>query len=689
MIAKQNLEEFFKCLFLLMKLSPRKYLGDQTYKLNLVSTSKWLAIVSAIAIMYYGAAKLGMAVALPIPPGNITAVWFPSAIAWIAILGRGYNISPGIWMADFLAAIPSFLDGIHDPRQSLVICSVCSLGGLLEACLGARSIRRFIPMAAPFASAKSVLTFVLIVAICTGLNATMAVTILCLTGFAEWTNYGFLWLTLWTGNAISLLVFFPLLVVWQRVPRIRWQPRKCMEALLLLNLLFGTGKLAFLGNFPVQYMMLPWLWWAAFRFGQHGATLTIVLVSSLALWGTVNGTSSFLRQSLNESLILLQTFMGVVSVSTMLFSAILVERQQAEIGLKVANETLERRVEERTIALTKTNEILQVEIAEREQAELALRNSEVNNTKLITSLQQQTRALERTLQDLKNAQAQLIQTEKMSSLGQMVAGIAHEINNPVSFIYGNIVYATEHSQALLKLIELYRQEYIDTTPRIQQLTEEIELDFVREDLPKVLSSMKIGAERIREIVLTLRNFSRLDEADMKAVNIHEGIDSTLIILQSRLKPKGDWREIQIVKQYGNLPAVECYAGQLNQVLMNILNNAIDALIGQVQRTEGFMPTILIATEIVDSQWVKIKIKDNGIGISPSAQKRIFDPFFTTKPIGQGTGLGLSISYQIVTEKHGGHLKCVSEPGKGTEFLIELPVRQKVLAAQSAGQPQGV
>jgi len=316
-----------------MKLSPIKYLGDAAQKLNFASTSKWLAIVSAIAIIYYGGAKVGIAIALPIPPGNITAVWLPSAIAWIAILGRGANIFPGILIADFLVAIPSFFDGTHDPLQSLAVCSFGSLAALIEAVLGTRLIRRFLPIAAPLASAKSVLIFVLIVAICTGLNATIGVTTICLGGFSQWTNYGFLWLTFWTGNAITILVFLPLLLVWQRVPRILWQSRKWMEALLLLSLLLGTGKLAFSANYPVQYMMIPGLWWAAFRFGQHGATLAIVLVSSLALWGTVNGTSSFVRESLNESLILLQSFMGVVSVSTMLFSALLVERQQAEIRL--------------------------------------------------------------------------------------------------------------------------------------------------------------------------------------------------------------------------------------------------------------------------------------------------------------------------------------------------------------------
>src|SRR6476646_10561890 len=265
----------------------------------------------------------------------------------------------------------------------------------------------------------------------------------------------------------------------------------------------------------------------------------------------------------------------------------------------------------------------------------------------------------------------------MSSLGQLVAGIAHEINNPVNFIYGNLTHAGEYIQDLTHLLKLYQQQFPQPPSEIAEELEAIDLDFLLADLPKLLASMKVGADRIQKIVLSLRNFSRMDEAEMKAVDIHEGIDSTLMILQNRLKAKSDRPEIAVVKDYGDLPLVECYAGQLNQVLMNLLTNAIDALEDdQTQAVES--PAALkieICTRQLNCETVQIRIADNGSGIAEADQRRLFDPFFTTKPIGKGTGLGLSISYQIVTDKHGGVLRCNSAPGKGTEFLIEIPLRQ--------------
>ncbi|KAF3885246.1 MULTISPECIES: ATP-binding protein [Nostocales] len=290
----------------------------------------------------------------------------------------------------------------------------------------------------------------------------------------------------------------------------------------------------------------------------------------------------------------------------------------------------------------------------------------------------QAEKLTKALLQLQQTQAQLIQTEKMSSLGQVVAGIAHEINNPVNFIYGNLNHIKQDIQHLLELIKLYQNSYIIPTPEIQAYLESIDLDFIAEDLPKMITSMKMGSDRIRQIVMSLRNFARLEEAEIKSVNIHEGIDSSLLILQHRLQEKSPKLQIEIIKYYSNLPKVECYPGQLNQVFMNLLNNAIDAieaLLLMLPLSTNKQGQIVICTEMSDSKNISVKIKDNGVGMNEEVKKRIFDPFFTTKPIGKGTGLGLSISYQIITEKHHGTIECLSEQGKGTEFWIKLPVQQ--------------
>ncbi|MBW3586997.1 MAG: PAS domain-containing protein, partial [Cyanobacteria bacterium 0813] len=306
------------------------------------------------------------------------------------------------------------------------------------------------------------------------------------------------------------------------------------------------------------------------------------------------------------------------------------------------------------------------------------------------------RQLEQTLKQLGRTQTQLIQAEKMSSLGQLVAGIAHEINNPVSFIYGNIIYASEYANNLLELCSLYQAYYPKPVAVIAEFAEQIEVEFMKEDFPHLLNSIQTGADRIRQIVLSLRNFSRLEESDIKRVDIHEGIDSTLLILQHRLRENGRTRNIEIVKEYGNLPPVQCYVGQLNQVFMNIVSNAIDALANVRNRklelassSEGerqdcatlplsgdALPCIRIRTEVLDNNRVAIAISDNGSGMAESVKSRIFDPFFTTKPVGKGTGLGLSICYQIVVERHGGTLRCMDAPGGGTEFAIEIPIRQR-------------
>ncbi|AFY81057.1 hybrid sensor histidine kinase/response regulator [Oscillatoria acuminata] len=292
------------------------------------------------------------------------------------------------------------------------------------------------------------------------------------------------------------------------------------------------------------------------------------------------------------------------------------------------------------------------------------------NQELELRVQERTQELTEALENLKQTQAQLVQSEKMSGLGQLVAGIAHEINNPISFISGNLIHFIEYAEGLLTLVELYDQAFPDLPISIQDFRESLDLEFVREDLPRLISSIRGGADRIREIVVNLRNFSRMDESERKQADLHEGIDSTLVMLQHRLEES----QIELIKEYGELPSIECYPGQLNQVFINILTNAIDALSDRPEPSpvETVPRKISIKTEL-QGEGVAIRITDNGIGIPPELQTQIFNPFFTTKEVGQGTGLGLAISYEIIVKKHHGQIRCQSHPSHGTEFTIEIPL----------------
>ncbi|MDJ0734614.1 MAG: ATP-binding protein [Nostocaceae cyanobacterium] len=341
---------------------------------------------------------------------------------------------------------------------------------------------------------------------------------------------------------------------------------------------------------------------------------------------------------------------------------------------------------EKTVrVLTKKLERSQADRQQLESAselrEAVLKNviKELEESQIV--LERRTKELESTLANLQDLQVKMIESEKMSALGVLVAGIAHEINNPVNFIYGNLEHANAYFQDLLGLIDLYQESYPQPTAPIKEEIELIELDYIREDSQKIFKSMNIGAERIREIVQSLRTFSRLDEAEFKKVDIHEGIDSALVILNHRLQPTPENPHgIKVICDYGRLPLIECYSGQLNQVFLNIIVNAIDALESGLKTQKNnqehekiLLPNIHISTH-VNNEWISIYITDNGPGISREVQPKLFDPFFTTKEVGKGTGLGLSICYKVIVELHGGKLECHSAPGAGAEFHIQIPIQ---------------
>jgi two-component system NtrC family sensor kinase len=329
------------------------------------------------------------------------------------------------------------------------------------------------------------------------------------------------------------------------------------------------------------------------------------------------------------------------------------------------------------------NQQLQNQITETLQAQV---QAQKLAEELERRVEERTEELSVTLVNLQKSQIQLVQSEKMSSLGQLVAGVAHEINNPVNFISGNLSHAEDYTNTLITAVRLYQSYYPQPKRELLEEVEEMELDFIFKDFPSLINSMTLGVKRIQGIVVSLRTFSRMDESEQKQVDIHEGIDSSLVILQSRLKGGSSTPKIKVIKEYADLPLVDCYPGQLNQVFMNILVNAIDSLesnfvnetlkgVAQAPQT----PQIMISTHLESSpenlkvQEVKIRIADNGQGMTEETKKKLFDPFFTTKAIGKGTGLGLSISYQIITELHHGKIAVNSALGVGTEFVITIPL----------------
>ena len=586
----------------------------------------WLTM-ALTGFAYYQSAHLSMGLALPNSP-SITPIWIPAPIAWATLFLGGNHLIPGIAIANFITNFDVLIKDLTIEKaiftsliQTVITILTTVVGAnLLHTCFVGRILDRV----------RNVIVFIVIGLSIPVITPTLSLVYMVLLGIVPWALCGEIWKTWWIGDALSVIIGMPMLVSWQQF---RWRQITWDRSWDLGLLLLGFGLLSgftFLSDYPLQYLVLPGLLWAAIRLGDYGATFGVVAVTLMTVMATAMGRGPFLRSSLNESLVLLQTFMGTIALTTLLMLATIAEKYKTQQDLAIVNENLELRVRDRT------------------------------------------EELERILSELQQAQTQLVQTEKMSSLGQLVAGLAHEINNPISFIYGNITYAQDYSRDLFSIVSAYQAQYPYPDQTLEMLVNDLELDYIRDDFPKVLNSMKTGADRIRQLILTLRNFSRLGEGGLKKVDLHDGLDSTLFVLNYRLTQSHCSAYIEVIKKYDEFPEVECYADELNQVFLHLLNNAIDSL----EANNSNSPIVQINTKYhPNDEAVEVGIWTDGPPISLAIRSKMFNPFFTTKPIGQGSGLGLPISQRIIEERHGGTLGYRSELGNGTEFYLRIPIKR--------------
>lgn len=603
-----------------------RILPDRNFWLIYRQPTTWF-MMALTGFAYYQSANLSMSLALPNSP-SITPIWIPAPIAWATLYIGGNHLIPGIAIANFITNFDVLIKNLTI-EKALFTSFIQTIITILTTGVGANLLRIF-HVGQILDRVRNVVVFIAIGLVISVITPTLSLMYMILLGIVPGASFGEIWKTWWIGDALSIIIGMPMLVSWQRF---RWRQMVWDRLWDIGFLLLGFGLLSgftFLSDYPLEYLVLPGLLWAAIRLGDCGATFGVVAVTMMIVLATAMGRGPFLRSSLNDSLVLLQTFMATIALTTLLMLAMIAEKAKTQRDLAIINENLELRVRDRT------------------------------------------EELECTLSELQQAQTQLVQTEKMSSLEQLIAGLAHEINNPISFIYGNITYAQNYSQDLLSIISAYQAAYPHPDRKLEAVVNDLELDYIQDDFPKVLNSMKAGADRIRQLILTLRNFSRLDEGGLKQVDLHQGLESTLFILNYRLTQSHRGIPIEVVKKYDEFPKIECYADELNQAFLHLLNNAIDSL----ESNNSNSPILRINTKYYpDNKTVEVSIWTDGPPISLETRSKMFNPFFTTKPIGQGPGLGLPISQRIIEERHGGTLGYRSELGNGTEFYLRIPIKQ--------------